>query len=161
TRTDVMVGTVSYIAPERMSRMSRGQVTAAADIFSWGCVMTYAGTGRTPFEGDSPSATVGLILTRPPNLEGLPEPMRGMVERALSKNPADRPTATELLNELTGTTVVAANVAGGRPVDETTEVVDLRGVIHRPQHRPQNPPRRRRRLLLAGVGAAVVALLLG
>jgi serine/threonine protein kinase len=55
TRTDQMVGTVAYMAPERFGS-SPGEVlvTPAADVFAWGGVVAYAGTGRTPFSADSP-----------------------------------------------------------------------------------------------------------
>ncbi|MFD0536856.1 DUF4389 domain-containing protein [Actinomadura luteofluorescens] len=43
TRTGQFVGTPSYIAPEVL----RGEpVEQASDVFSWGCVVAYAGTGR-------------------------------------------------------------------------------------------------------------------
>jgi eukaryotic-like serine/threonine-protein kinase len=100
TRTGHMVGTVSYMAPERFSAPPGTPLTPAMDIFSWGCIVAYAGTGQTPFHGDSPEATAGRILTQPPHLGDLPEPLRTVVEAAVVKNPADRPTAKELLNML-------------------------------------------------------------
>ncbi|MEU4219659.1 serine/threonine-protein kinase [Actinoplanes sp. NPDC026623] len=102
TRTDQMVGTVAYMAPERFSSEPGTPLTAAADVFAWGCVVAYAGTGRTPFHGDSPPATAARILTQPPHLGGLTEPLRGLVELSLSKRPEDRPTARELLDLLLG-----------------------------------------------------------
>ncbi|MEV4702140.1 serine/threonine-protein kinase [Actinoplanes sp. NPDC049316] len=102
TRTDQMVGTVAYMAPERFSSEPGTPLTAAADIFAWGCVVAYAGTGRTPFHGDSPPATAARILTQPPYLNGLPDPLRDVVELALAKNPDERPTARELLDMLLG-----------------------------------------------------------
>ncbi|GAA2523804.1 hypothetical protein Ahu01nite_055990 [Winogradskya humida] len=102
TRTDQMVGTVAYMAPERFSSEPGTPLTAAADVFAWGCVVAYAGTGRTPFHGDSPQATAARILTQPPHLTGLPESLRDLVELSLSRNPEDRPTARELLDMLLG-----------------------------------------------------------
>ncbi|MFG1918550.1 protein kinase [Micromonospora sp. NPDC048898] len=107
TRTDAMVGTVAYMAPERFSGESENPVTAAADVFAWGCVITFAGTGRTPFHGDSPSAVAGRILTQPPDLDGLPESLLEVVRAALAKDPADRPTAPELSAILLGDQVEA------------------------------------------------------
>jgi hypothetical protein len=102
TRTGQMVGTVSYMAPERFSARPGTALTPAADIFAWGCVIAYAGTGHTPFQGDSPEATAARILTQPPYLDGLAEPLRGFIESATVKNPEDRPTARELLDLLVG-----------------------------------------------------------
>jgi hypothetical protein len=100
TRTDQMVGTVAYMAPERFSSEPGTPLTAAADVFAWGCVIAYAGTGRTPFHGDSPAATAARILTQPPHLRDLEEPLRGLVRLTLAKEPEDRPTARELLDLL-------------------------------------------------------------
>ncbi|WP_346776004.1 protein kinase [Micromonospora sp. HNM0581] len=114
TRIDAMVGTVAYMAPERLSGTGVEPVTAAADVFAWGCVITFAGTGRTPFGGDSPSATAGRILTQPPHLDGLPESLREPVRLALAKDPAHRPSAPDLLAMLLGERHDAAPVTAHR-----------------------------------------------
>jgi hypothetical protein len=106
TRTNHMVGTIAYMAPERFSSAPGIAPGPAADVFSWGCVIGYAATGRTPFHGDSQLATAGRILTQRPHLGGLAEPLRSVVELSLSKDPRHRPTAHELLDML----------VGGRPV---------------------------------------------
>ncbi|MET3424663.1 serine/threonine protein kinase [Actinoplanes tereljensis] len=102
TRTDQMVGTVDYMAPERFDPSYGEEVTSAADVFAWGAVVTYAATGRTPFAGESPTATAMRILTQPPDTSGLPAPLRGLVEAALAKHPGQRPTARQLLDALLG-----------------------------------------------------------
>src|SRR5690242_10736946 len=75
TRTGHMVGTVAYMAPERFSDEPGTPLTPATDIFAWGCVIAYAGTGRSPFHGDSPETTAARILTQPPHLANLAEPL--------------------------------------------------------------------------------------
>ena len=100
TRTDQLMGTVAYMAPERLDPAVDGTLTPAADIFAWGAVVTYAATGHVPFAGDTSPATAIAILTQKPNLEGVSEPLRALVRRALAKKPASRPTARELLDEL-------------------------------------------------------------
>jgi serine/threonine protein kinase len=151
TRSDMMVGTVAYMAPERFSDDGSTPITAAADIFAWGCVVTYAATGRTPFQGDSTSATAGRILTQPPRIDGLSGKLRDIVALALSKNPADRPTAPELLAMLVGEKPVPARPASlrapGWPADAGADAV------------PGPPPARPRRRLLGAV--AVLLLLTG
>jgi len=99
TRTDHFVGTVAYMAPERFDS-TLGPVTSAADIFAWGAVVAYAGTGRSPFGGQTPMATAAQILTKPPDLRGMPESLIDPVERTLNKDPRGRPTANELVQEL-------------------------------------------------------------
>ena len=94
-----MVGTVAYMAPERFGEADE-PLTPAADVFAWGGVVAYAGTGRTPFEADSPPATAARILTQPPDLGGLTGPLRELVGHALEKDPANRPSARELLDLL-------------------------------------------------------------
>jgi hypothetical protein len=100
TRTDQMVGTVAYMAPERFGSEVGMTLTPAADVFAWGAVVGYAGTGRTPFSADSPPATAARILTQPPDLSGLSGPLRSLVGHSLEKEPQDRPTARELLDML-------------------------------------------------------------
>jgi hypothetical protein len=100
TRTDQVMGTVPYIAPERLGGSAASGSTPAADVFAWGAVMVYAATGHTPFGGDTPATTAVRILTEEPNLQGLSGPLVDIVARTLKKNPKDRPTARELLDLL-------------------------------------------------------------
>ncbi|GLY08164.1 serine/threonine-protein kinase [Actinoplanes sp. NBRC 101535] len=97
TRTDHMVGTLSYMAPERLDGL---KVTPAVDVFAWGVLITYAATGRTPFAADTPTATAMRILTGKPELGRLDGDLRALVEHALAKDPEDRPTAQEVLDRL-------------------------------------------------------------
>ncbi|WP_436529968.1 serine/threonine protein kinase [Actinoplanes sp. HUAS TT8] len=116
TRPDQMVGTVAYMAPERFDTDADVPVvTPAADVFAWGGVVTYAGTGRTPFYADSPTATAARILTKPPRLDGLSQPLRDLVAHALEKDPANRPSARELLDLL---------ISGDRPVAVAAALAD-------------------------------------
>jgi len=119
TGTDQMVGTVAYMAPERFDPAHGRQVTSAADVFSWGAVVQFAATGRTPFAADSPAATAMRILTQPPDLSGLPESLRSIVERSLAKDPVERPTARDLLDMLLAGGA-ARGVAVPRPEPQAT-----------------------------------------
>jgi predicted Ser/Thr protein kinase len=118
TRTDQLMGTVAYMAPERLDPSVDGTLTPAADIFAWGAVVTYAATGHVPFAGDTSPATAIAILTQKPNLDGVTEPLRTLVRRALAKKPGSRPTARQLLDELLSNAprralAGAANAANG------------------------------------------------
>jgi hypothetical protein len=111
------MGTVGYMAPERFGPGAADALTPASDVFSWGAVVAYAGTGRVPFGVDTAPIVALRIMTQPPDLEGLTGPLRDLVEQALAKDPADRPTARELLDRLLA-------VGPARPMDlDATAVV--------------------------------------
>ncbi|GAA2077493.1 serine/threonine-protein kinase [Actinomadura alba] len=99
TRTGQFVGTPAYLAPELMAG---GEVTPAADVFSWGCVVTYAGTGRAPFPGTSVPEVIHRVVNEPPVLDGLDPELHALVAAALDKDPRRRPTTPQLLAGLTG-----------------------------------------------------------
>ncbi len=98
TASGDIVGTPAYMAPEQF----RGTATTATDVFSWGAVVTYAATGRPPFGTGAPYELMHRILTDPPRLDGLEQPLRGLVAQALDKDPDRRPTARALLLALVG-----------------------------------------------------------
>ncbi|GII54571.1 hypothetical protein Pth03_29600 [Planotetraspora thailandica] len=107
-RTGAVIGTPSYMAPER----ARGEtVTAAADVFAWGCVVAYAGTGRPPFGRGAAAEVLYRVTNHVPDLKGLDERLRPLVERALDKDPGRRPSSQELLDRLLGREEVAVEAA--------------------------------------------------
>ncbi|MGA5298452.1 serine/threonine-protein kinase [Nucisporomicrobium flavum] len=152
TVTGQMMGTVAYMAPERFDADSARTTGFAADIFSWGAVVTYAATGRTPFAGDSAPATAMRILTQPPDLTGVPAPLAGLVRQSLEKDPADRPTARELLDRL---------LASQPPAQEPpVPRLPVSGPPQPWQPPPVTPPRRRGRAA-SFLGALVLLGALG
>jgi len=94
-----IVGTPRYMAPEQFGD---GPIGPPADVFAWGCTMAYAATARSPFGGGTIPAVIHRILSAEPDLRGLPEPLRSLVARCLSKNPGRRPTAKQTLLHLLG-----------------------------------------------------------
>ncbi len=100
TRAEEVVGTLAYMAPERLDPETDRLLTPAVDVFAWGAVVVYAGTGCSPFGGDSPAVTAARILTQPPRVRDLPPYLTDLVVAALEKDPANRPTAPELLDRL-------------------------------------------------------------
>ncbi|KUL31541.1 serine/threonine protein kinase [Actinoplanes awajinensis] len=170
TRTDQMVGTVAYMAPERFDPADGRPVTAAADIFAWGAVVAYAATGRTPFAAESAPATAMRILTQPPDLSGLPESVRYAVERSLAKDPVERPGARELLDLLLAggkaqpLTVTTRPLSGTAPPVSTAArpasgtVYPSGGIVPPADVLPASAPRRRSgKLVLAALAVALLA----
>ncbi|CAL9542679.1 Serine_threonine-protein kinase PknD [Nocardiopsis dassonvillei] len=99
TMTNSIVGTPSYMAPEQIE--GRG-ITDKCDIFAWGCVIAFASSGRAPFGSDTVPAVVHRVISAPPDIDGVDESLRPIVEACLSKDPAKRPTAQKLLMRLLG-----------------------------------------------------------
>ncbi|GLX01872.1 serine/threonine-protein kinase [Microtetraspora sp. NBRC 16547] len=99
TGTGELIGTPRYMAPEVL----RGEpVSAACDVFSWGCLVAFAATGRTPFHGETLHAVLYQVLNREPNLDGLEPALRDLVGYALAKDPSRRPTSQQLLDHMVG-----------------------------------------------------------
>jgi serine/threonine protein kinase len=93
----VTMGTPAFMAPEQLAGT---RVTAAADMWSWGVTMVFAGTGELPFRGESLTATAYAILHSEPKVGRLPEPLASLVHRCLNKDAALRPSARDVLAEL-------------------------------------------------------------
>lgn len=100
TATGVAMGTPSYLAPEQLGP---GEVTPAADVFAWGVTMVFAATGTPAFGQDSIPVVINRILNTEPELGALEGELRELVAACLSKDPALRPTAEQLVNRLMGT----------------------------------------------------------
>ncbi|MFE1404636.1 bifunctional serine/threonine-protein kinase/ABC transporter substrate-binding protein [Streptomyces sp. NPDC058770] len=101
TATDAVIGTPGYLAPEQASA---GPLGPACDIFSLGCVLVYAATGRRPFGQGNAAAILFRTVHEEPDLNGLPPGLLPLVASCLAKNPADRPTARQVEQQLTAAT---------------------------------------------------------
>ncbi|MGW5415478.1 serine/threonine protein kinase [Actinomadura geliboluensis] len=147
-----VVGTPAYQAPEVMAGRP---ITPASDVFAWGGLVVFAGTGRDPFQGASLSEVLYRVANDPPNLDGLDSSLHGLVAQALSKNPAERPSISEILHRLTGRMDQAIGPSPSTPPPEPS----------RRKARPATAPTPKLRLTLAacillvlvGTGFAVVS----
>ncbi|MGW3425354.1 serine/threonine-protein kinase [Streptomyces phaeochromogenes] len=93
TRTGVMTGTPGWISPEHYRTGTAGP---EGDMFAWGILVTYAANGRLPFGAGAPDVVAYRVMSADPDLDGVPAPLREIVERALAKEPDSRPTAGEI-----------------------------------------------------------------
>ncbi|MER5710714.1 serine/threonine-protein kinase [Streptomyces sp. NPDC002122] len=94
TNTGVSVGTPAFMAPEQAST---GTVTSATDVFALGQIAAFAALGASAYGDGSSHAVLYRIVHEDPDLSGLPGELRPVVARCLSRDPADRPSLTEVI----------------------------------------------------------------
>ena len=163
TRTGVMIGTPSYMAPEQITS---GSVGPHSDIFSVGAVIYELLTGTSPFAGGSLQSVMYRVLSEKPASPGtlvprLPPKLNEIVLRALEKEPSQRyASALDMANDL---------LAVRASLDERSSspgTLSLRATIESALDERRTSAFkavRRRRFTLAGGGivAAVVLVLSG
>ncbi|WP_406731042.1 PQQ-binding-like beta-propeller repeat protein [Streptomyces sp. NBC_01794] len=82
---------LGYLTPEQATGAKPGP---ASDIFVLGLLLAYASTGTTPL------ADADRIAHGEPELGGVPDELRPLVARCLSKSPEDRPSAGTVAADL-------------------------------------------------------------
>ncbi|WP_049580507.1 bifunctional serine/threonine-protein kinase/ABC transporter substrate-binding protein [Streptomyces sp. SBT349] len=90
TATGVVVGSPGYLSPEQ-AQPGRGPVGPYSDVFSLGCVLAVAATGRRPFGSGPLPALLYRTVHDAADLDGVPEELRPLIEGCLAKEPSQRP----------------------------------------------------------------------
>jgi eukaryotic-like serine/threonine-protein kinase len=100
TTPGMVIGTASYMSPEQ----ARGlEVDYRSDQFSFGLILYEMASGKRAFEKPEAVQILSAILTEEPApLDGkLPAPLRWIIDRCLTKEPANRYESTrDLFNDL-------------------------------------------------------------
>jgi serine/threonine-protein kinase len=96
-----LVCTIDYVSPEQIMG---DDVDPRSDLYSFGIVIYELFTGRVPFRGDTPAATMHKHVHEPPPLYGLaatliPESLVPVLEVALTKNRTRRFTKVEEMRD--------------------------------------------------------------
>ena len=100
------IGTDPYMAPEQCR--PRGDVGPAADVWGLGATAWWALLGGAPFprardarDSDDPDVRFPQLHADPRPLPGsVPAGVRDVLTRMLAKDPADRPTAAQIVEDL-------------------------------------------------------------
>ncbi|WP_406335746.1 serine/threonine-protein kinase [Streptomyces sp. NBC_00203] len=92
-----VLGSPAYMSPEQVKSL---RVTSASDVFSLGGTLYFAATGRHPFDGESDYEVLVAVCERDADLTAVPEPVRSVIADCLRKDPAERPTAAQLVTRL-------------------------------------------------------------
>ncbi|WP_329086128.1 serine/threonine-protein kinase [Streptosporangium sp. NBC_01469] len=104
TRSGEVLGSPGWWAPEQVRGL---EITPAADVFAWGCMVAYAGNGRHPYGRGDMMTMATRLLTTPPDLGALPAPLNDLVRLATEMDPYQRPSAQDLLIALVGGGIAA------------------------------------------------------
>lgn len=99
TASGVVIGSPGYLSPEQARA---GDIGPPSDVFSLGCVLAYAVTGRRPYGTGTPAAVVFRTVHEEPDLDDVPRALVPLLTACLAKDPRDRPTAREVAEALGG-----------------------------------------------------------
>jgi serine/threonine-protein kinase len=163
TRTGLVVGTPSYMAPEQVTG---GKAVPGTDLFAVGAVLYHLLTGSKPFDGPTLQSLFYRIVTDMPRpLEemkpGLPAGLEKIVQKAMAKDPADRyQTALDMANDIIA---VRAGLSGDAYASSVSLTASAVSVVenYAPKPVPVTPPAPKtgtRNLAIGGGFAAVLVI---
>lgn len=122
TTTGELIGSLEYIAPERMLGADVGP---ASDLWSLGATLAMACGGRSPFRKPAQAATLHAVVYDEPALPERLGPLHPVVAAMLRKDPRERPSAAAVRSALER---VAAGESDAGPLPSAT----VRVIIPRP-----------------------------
>jgi serine/threonine protein kinase len=120
TKTGMVAGSPPYMAPEQLVT---GEFGPASDVFSFGSILHYAATAAGPYgRGGAQELYARALAIGPVVAPDLPEMLAVPISRALSREPAARPSAAELVT-LLETEPGEKPVPGWLPGNVTQEIL--------------------------------------
>src|SRR6059058_645971 len=113
TGTGFMIGSPGFMSPEQAEGLTVGP---ASDIFSLAGVLIYAARGEGPFGSGDTAALLYRVVHGKPNTDSVPDNLRPLIKRSLSRDAKRRPGATEFLSELSAAYPSAADLTDWLPL---------------------------------------------
>jgi serine/threonine protein kinase, bacterial len=98
TTTGTVMGTPTYLAPEAING---DEPTAACDVYAVGITLYELLTGKPPFDGHVVAVMQAHLQREPERIAGIADRLWDVIASCLSKDPAGRPTASDLARALT------------------------------------------------------------
>jgi len=102
-----VMGTAGYMSPEQAQGKTK-EIDQRSDIFSFGCILFEAATGKKPFEGDSVVKSLHMVIYEPATAiaelnPSAPPELQRVINRCLAKDPDERyQSIKEVVIELKG-----------------------------------------------------------
>lgn len=116
TKTGEVVGSIDFIAPERIRGRTPGP---ASDLWALGATLYQAVEGRPPFRKATPIETGYAIAVDPLEPPLRAGPLTGLIEALLAKEPEDRPTGEQIDRALRGPAGLPKTTSMPRPDPES------------------------------------------
>jgi Protein kinase domain len=137
TQTGWLLGTPGYLAPEIL--YGDGP-TPAADVHAWAATVTFAATGRGPYGTGPAMAIMDRARRGESNLTDVPPDLVDVLAAALRPDPANRPTARQLVEWLDARLSVSPHpVAVQAPAEQRTSTAPVDRTAHE-WHAPGGSP---------------------
>ncbi|MGO4421901.1 protein kinase, partial [Streptomyces sp. MCAF7] len=124
TKTGEVVGSIDYIAPERIRGKTPGP---SSDLWALGATLYQAIEGRPPFRKATPIETGYAIAVDPLEPPVRSGPLTGLIEGLLAKEPEDRPSAEQTERALRGPAGLPETTSMPRPDPAATTMMPTVG----------------------------------
>ncbi|WP_367128475.1 protein kinase [Saccharothrix sp. HUAS TT1] len=127
TRTDQMVGTAAYLAPEQVRG---GEIGPATDIYSFGLMLLECLTGRREYPGGDIEAALARLHRPPAVPDDLPADLVRLLSLATSLSARRRPSAPDFARALrTGEAPTVATPRTRRPAPKAALAASAAGLL--------------------------------